>query len=122
MILTRQTRRLANDDARSAGGQCFFQASRRPTKSITTSGLLNARRALMRKLQLSNSAERTMRPSLILGTKKRTRKKRKPGERTEANAAFKRAYEQLFGSQGAASPVRKIDPVTGQVIAVIKPD
>jgi hypothetical protein len=30
--------------------------------------------------------------------------------------------EQLFGSQGAASPVRKIDPVTGEVIAIIKPD
>jgi len=43
-------------------------------------------------------------------------------ERTEANAAFKRANEQLFGSQGAASPVRKIDPVTGDVIAIIKPD
>jgi hypothetical protein len=63
-----------------------------------------------------------MRPSLILGTKKRARKKRKPGERAEANAAFKRSYERLFGSQGAASPVRKIDPVTGEVIAIIKPE
>ena len=62
-----------------------------------------------------------MRPSLLY-KKKRVRKKRKPGQRTEANAAFKRANEQLFGSQGAASPVRKIDPVTGQVIAIIKPD
>jgi hypothetical protein len=42
------------------------------------------------------------------------------GARVEANAAFKRASEQLFGSQGAASPVRKIDPVTGEVIAIIK--
>ena len=64
-----------------------------------------------------------MRPSLILGKKKGTRKKRgKPGYRAEANAAFKRAYEQLFGSQGGASPVRKIDPVTGEVIATIKTD
>jgi hypothetical protein len=64
-----------------------------------------------------------MRPSLILGKKKRPRKKReKPGYRAEASAAFKRAYEQLFGSQGGASPVRKIDPATGKVIATIKPD
>jgi hypothetical protein len=60
-----------------------------------------------------------MRPSLLY-KKKRTRKKRKPEARVEANAAFKRASEQLFGSQGAASPVRKIDPVTGEVIAIIK--
>ena len=62
-----------------------------------------------------------MRPSLLY-KKKRIRKKRKPGARVEANAAFKRANERLFGSQGAASPVRKIDPVTGEVIAIIKPD
>jgi hypothetical protein len=66
-----------------------------------------------------------MRPSLILRKNKikRTRKNRgKPGYRAEAKLAFKRAYEQLFGSQGGASPVRKIDPVTGEVIATIKPD
>jgi hypothetical protein len=62
-----------------------------------------------------------MRPSLLY-KKKSTRKKRKFGARAEANAAFKRANEQLFGSQGAASPVRKIDPVTGEVIAIIKPE
>ena len=65
-----------------------------------------------------------MRPTLLY-KKKRTRKtraKQKPGYRAEANAAFKRSYEKLFGSQGAASPVRKIDPATGQVIAVIKPE
>jgi hypothetical protein len=60
-----------------------------------------------------------MRPSLLY-KKNRTRKKRKPEARVEANAAFKRASEQLFGSQGAASRVRKIDPVTGEVIAIIK--
>jgi hypothetical protein len=64
-----------------------------------------------------------MRPSLILGKKKRTRKKRgKPGYRAETSAAHTRAYEQLFGSQGGASPVRKIDPITGEVIATIKPE
>jgi len=62
-----------------------------------------------------------MRPSLLY-KKKRVRKKRKPGDRAEAKAAFKRAYEQLFGSQGGASPVRNIDPVTGEVIAIIKPE
>jgi hypothetical protein len=58
----------------------------------------------------------------IVYKKKSTRKKRKPGDRAEAKAAFKRAYEQLYGSQGGASPVRKIDPVTGKVIAIINPD
>jgi hypothetical protein len=62
-----------------------------------------------------------MRPSLIY-KKKYARRKRKPGDRAEAKAAFKRAYEHLFGSQGGASPVRKIDPVTGELIAIIKPD
>jgi len=65
-----------------------------------------------------------MRPTLLYA-KKRTRKtraKQKSGYRAEAKAAFKRAYEQLFGSQGGASPVRKIDPATGEVIAIIKPD
>jgi hypothetical protein len=61
------------------------------------------------------------RPSLIYKNK-RTRKKRKPGDRAKANAAYRRAYEQLFGSQGGASPVRRIDPRTGEVIAIIKID
>ena len=64
-----------------------------------------------------------MRPTLLY-QKKPTRKakaKRPPKYRAEAKAAFKAAYENVFGSQGAASPVRKIDPVTGEVIAIIKP-
>jgi hypothetical protein len=60
-----------------------------------------------------------IRPTRLF-VKKRTRRKRAPGYRKKASAAFKRAREQFFGSQGAASPVRKIDPVTGDVIAVIK--
>jgi hypothetical protein len=62
--------------------------------------------------------------STRLYRKTRTRKtapKRKPGYRAEAKAEFKRAYDRLYGSQGGASPVRKIDPITGQVIAVIEP-
>jgi hypothetical protein len=51
----------------------------------------------------------------------KTKPKQAPGYRKKANAAFKRAYEQLFGSQGAASPVRKIDPVTGEVIGFSNP-
>ena len=65
-----------------------------------------------------------MRPTLLY-QKKRTRKarpKRKTGYRAEAKAEFKRAYERLFGSQGGASPVRKIDPKTGEVIGIIKLD
>jgi hypothetical protein len=61
-----------------------------------------------------------MRPTRLFA-KKRTRRKRAPGYRKKASAAFERAREQFFGSQGAASPVRKIDPVTGAVIAVITP-
>ena len=65
-----------------------------------------------------------MRPTLLYKPKRtrKTRAKQAPGYRKKANAAFQRAYEQLFGSQGAASPVRKIDPVTGEVIGIIKPD
>jgi hypothetical protein len=51
-----------------------------------------------------------------------TRAKRTPEYRREATAAFKLAREQFFGSQGAASPVRMIDPKTGEVIVAAKPD
>ncbi len=63
--------------------------------------------------------------SSFLFKKKRTNKtnpKLKRGYRKEANAAFKRAYERLSGSQGGASPVRKIDPATGEVIGIIHSD
>jgi hypothetical protein len=40
------------------------------------------------------------------------------GYRSEAAAEYRRALEKnLFGSQGAASPVRKIDPATGKVVS-----
>jgi hypothetical protein len=63
-----------------------------------------------------------MRPALLY-RKKRTRKTKPKlsGYRGEATIAYKRAFEQLFGSQGAASPVRRIDPVTGRVVEIIKP-
>lgn len=63
-----------------------------------------------------------MRPTLLYKKKgARKAKTKRPPKYTEAKAAFKAAYAGLFGSQGAASPVRKIDPATGEVIAIIKP-
>ena len=44
--------------------------------------------------------------------------KQPPGYRRAAAAAYKRALERRYGSQGAASPVRTIDPLTGEVIAI----
>ena len=65
-----------------------------------------------------------MQPTRLFAKKRtqRTRKKQAPGYRKKAKVAFTRALEQLYGSQGAASPVRKIDPKTGEVIATIQPD
>ena len=40
--------------------------------------------------------------------------------RRAANEARRRALERIYGSLGAASPVRKIDPVIGKIIAIIK--
>jgi hypothetical protein len=47
------------------------------------------------------------------------RAERRPGYIAAADRVYKRAVDSLYGSQGAASPIRKIDPVTGEVIAVI---
>ena len=46
-----------------------------------------------------------MRPTLLYRKKgaRKAKAKRPPKYRTEAKAAFKAAYESLFGSQGAAS-------------------
>jgi hypothetical protein len=44
------------------------------------------------------------------------RTKRWPYDRRAANDAFKKALEAQYGSQGAASSVRRIDPNTGLVI------
>ena len=46
-------------------------------------------------------------------------KQRRPSARSVAAAALKRALEARFGSQGAASAVRRIDPATGAVIEII---
>ena len=50
-------------------------------------------------------------------TRVHARTKRPPRYRRAANEAFKRALEAQYGSQGAASPVRRIDPKTGLAVA-----
>jgi hypothetical protein len=56
-----------------------------------------------------------MRPTKLYKKKNthKTRAKRTRGYRAAADAAYERAYEQLIGSQGGASPARK---KTGEVI------
>jgi hypothetical protein len=65
-----------------------------------------------------------MKPTKIF--KKTPNKQRRPAlkkRRAEIRAEYQRAREELlFGSLGAASPVRQIDPVTGDVIALIDPE
>jgi len=43
-----------------------------------------------------------------------------PNYRKLAKAAFKQALENKFGSHGAASAVRRIDPKTGKVLEEIR--
>jgi len=51
------------------------------------------------------------------------RKKKRTGGnakyRSEAGAEYCRALARSYGSLGAASPFKKIDPATGAVIAII---
>ena len=61
-----------------------------------------------------------MRPSLFLKNRAAKAKRRNSkAYQSEATAEYKRAIDRMFGSQGAASPVRKIDPATGRVVEVI---
>jgi hypothetical protein len=67
-----------------------------------------------------------MRPSRLYQKKKT---KRKPASvksfrqyRRTAVAEYKLAVERVFGSQGAASSVRRIDPKTGKVLEVFDPN
>jgi hypothetical protein len=68
----------------------------------------------------ATSSKTAMRPTRLFA-KKRTRKKTSAWISAKSNGR-PHAREQFFGSQGAASPVRKIDPKTGEVIATAKPD
>jgi hypothetical protein len=65
-----------------------------------------------------------MKPTRLF--KKTPNKERRPAlkkKRAEIRAEYQRARENLlFGSLGAASLVRQIDPVTGDVIALIDPE
>jgi hypothetical protein len=62
-----------------------------------------------------------MKPTKIF--KKTPNKQRRPAlkkRRAEIRAEYQRAREELlFGSLGAASPVRRIDPKTGEVVEII---
>jgi hypothetical protein len=58
--------------------------------------------------------------STALYSKTRRKKKRSRRDKCWSCAAYQRAIERrVYGSQGPASAVRKIDPATGQVMAVI---
>lgn len=68
------------------------------------------------------------RTKLFAASKKRTgrpgdwAKYKQTAVRQTAAIEYKRAEEKrLYGSLGAASSVRKIDPVTGAVVAIAKP-
>jgi len=65
-----------------------------------------------------------MRPSTILNKTARPKKKRKrtnlQNYRKIATAERDRAISRMFGTLGPASPVRKIDPKTGRIIAIIE--
>jgi hypothetical protein len=65
-----------------------------------------------------------MRSATVLKKTHRRKKGSKPSRkyRSTAAAEYQRAFEKTkYGSLGAASPVRKIDPTTGKVVAIIKP-
>jgi hypothetical protein len=66
-----------------------------------------------------------MRPIKIFDKTRRRKtrpKLRKVAYKQRAAAEYVQALErQMFGSLGAASPVRRIDPTTGQIVAVIDP-
>ena len=51
---------------------------------------------------------------------KRARRPRQDGYLARAKEAFAEAQKRQFGSSGPASPVRRIDPKTGAVIATIE--
>ena len=63
-------------------------------------------------------------PNFLKKAVRKKKKKRRPGSpfrdyRKIADTERVQATERLFGSQGPASPVRKIDPKTGRVVAII---
>jgi len=65
-----------------------------------------------------------MRSATVLKKTHRRKKGPKPSRRyrSTATAEYELALEKKFGTLGPASPVRKIDPATGEMLAIIKPD
>ena len=66
------------------------------------------------------------RPSKIFNKKTRRRKEHQAANlrvyKRQAASEYKKALDKLlYGSLGGASPVRRIDPKTGDVVAVIDP-
>ena len=65
-----------------------------------------------------------MRSAGVLKKIHRRKKGSKPSRkyRSIASAEYERALEKTkYGSLGPASPVRKIDPATGKVVATVEP-
>jgi len=65
-----------------------------------------------------------MRSASVLKKTHRRKKGSKPSRsyRSTAAAEYEHALEKRkYGSLGPASPVRKIDPATGKVVATVKP-
>ena len=64
-----------------------------------------------------------MRSATVLKKTHRRKKGSKPSRkyRSTAAAEYQRALERKFGTLGPASPVRRVDPATGKVLAIIKP-
>ena len=48
-------------------------------------------------------------------------KKRKKARRPGLSKYYRELDKLRYGSLGPASPVRRIDPVTGEVVAIIEP-
>ena len=64
----------------------------------------------------------TRRRSRVDASRRKKRSKPSRKYRSKATAEYQRSLEKtLFGTLGPASPVRKIDPATGKVLAIIKP-
>jgi len=56
----------------------------------------------------------------LRGEVERSKRGRRPsGYLRDAAVARRHAKERWYGSQGPASPVRRIDPITGVVIEII---
>jgi len=77
-----------------------------------------------RNICLEPRCEVVMRSASVLKKTHRRKKGCKPSRkyRSIASAEYERALEKTkYGSLGPASPVRQIDPATGEVVATVEP-